>query len=53
MRVERVAAKIVDKWLRKGNMARCMRDILPHSGLSFEDREKVARIVHDLSLIHI
>jgi len=48
MRVERVAAKIVDKWLRKGNMARCMRDILPRSGLSFEDREKVARIVHDI-----
>jgi len=46
--IEKVAAKIIAKWLRKGNMARCMRDILPHSGLGFKEREEVARIVHDV-----
>jgi len=47
-RIENIAARIIGKWLRKGNMARCMRDILPHSGLNFEEREKVAEIVHDV-----
>ncbi len=46
--IEKVAARIIRKWLRKGNMARAMRDILPHSGLSFDEREEVARIVHDV-----
>ncbi len=46
--IEKYAIKIVAKWLRKGNMARAMRDILPHSGLSFEDRDRVAEIVHDI-----
>lgn len=46
--IEKIAARIIAKWLRKGNMARCMRDILPRSGLSFEEREEVARIVHDV-----
>ncbi len=45
-KIEKIAAKIVDKWLRKGNMARCMRDILPRSGLSLKEREDVARLVH-------
>ena len=40
--------RIIGKWLRKGNMARAMRDILPHSGLNFEEREQVARVVHDV-----
>ena len=44
----KVAVRIIAKWLRKGNMARAMRDILPHSGLSFEEREQIARIVHDV-----
>jgi len=48
MSVEKIASRIIDKWLRKGNMARCMRDILPHSGLSLKERERVARIVHDI-----
>ncbi len=48
MKTVKVAARIVDKWLRKGNMARCMRDILPHSGLSLEEREIVSRLVHQV-----
>ena len=46
--MERVAIAIIKKWLRKGNMARCMRDILPHSGLSLDEREEVAKIVHNV-----
>ena len=44
--MQRIAIAIVKKWLRKGNMARCMRDVLPNSGLNFEDREAIAKIVH-------
>jgi len=47
-KVEKVAIRIIAKWLRKGNMARCMRDILPHSGLGNGEREEVANIVHDV-----
>lgn len=36
------------KYLKKGNMARCLRDILPSSGLSKEQRETVAEIVHNV-----
>jgi 16S rRNA (cytosine967-C5)-methyltransferase len=45
---EKVAIRIVAKYLRKGNMARCLRDILPSSGLSNEQREEIAEIVHDV-----
>ncbi len=45
-RVKRTAAKIIAKWLRKGNMARAMRDVLPASGLSQGERDFVAEIVH-------
>ncbi len=44
----KVAAKIIAKWLRKGNMARAMRDILPRSGLTLEERTEVAELVHDI-----
>ncbi len=44
--IEKVAIQVVAKYLKKGNMARCLRDILPPSGLSKEDREAVAEIVH-------
>ncbi len=47
-KIDRVASRIIHKWLKKGNMARAMRDVLPRSGLSFEDRNEVARIVHDV-----
>ena len=45
---EKIAARIVTKYLRKGNMARCLRDILPSSGLSKEQREEIAELVHDV-----
>ncbi len=47
-RPERVASVVIRKWLRKGNMARCMRDILPRSGLTRVEREKAARILHEV-----
>ena len=46
--VNRVAAEVIDRWLRKGNMAARMRDVLPKSDLSLEEREEVARIVHSV-----
>lgn len=45
---EKVAVRIVAKYLRKGNMARCLRDILPSADLSKEQREEIAEIVHDV-----
>lgn len=47
-KAERAAVAVVRKWLRKGNMARCMRDILPRAGLSREERDRAARIVHEV-----
>ncbi len=46
--MRRIAVAIIKKWLRKGNMARCMRDILPRSNLNFKEREEVAKIVHNV-----
>jgi len=46
--IEQVATCVVTKYLKKGNMARCLRDILPSSGLTKEQREGVAEIVHDV-----
>jgi len=43
---EKVAAQVLTKYLKKGNMARCLRDILPSAGLSREQRENIADIVH-------
>ncbi len=48
MKVNKAAEIIVYKWLKKGNMARAMRDVLPSSGLSDKDREKIAEMVHDI-----
>ncbi|HVQ01339.1 MAG TPA: RsmB/NOP family class I SAM-dependent RNA methyltransferase [Candidatus Thermoplasmatota archaeon] len=45
-KTEQVATQVVSKYLRKGNMAGCLRDILPSSGLSKEQREAVAELVH-------
>ncbi len=47
-KIERVAAKIIAKWVKKGNMARAMRDVLPYSGLSYDERNAVATIVHNV-----
>jgi 16S rRNA (cytosine967-C5)-methyltransferase len=41
-----VAVQVITKYLRKGNMARCLRDILPSAGLSKEQREMTAELVH-------
>ena len=46
MNVDKIAERIIAKWLKKGNMARCMRDILPSSNLSVNERNLVAEIVH-------
>ena len=45
---EKVAARIITKYLKKGNMARCLRDILPSSGLSKAQREEIAELIHDV-----
>jgi len=45
---EKVAARVITKYLKKGNMARCLRDILPSSGLSKEQREEIAELIHDV-----
>ncbi len=47
-KIERTAIKILAKWMRKGNMARAMRDYLPSSGLSPVERNQVAEIVHTI-----
>jgi 16S rRNA (cytosine967-C5)-methyltransferase len=43
---ENIAVRIVAKYLKKGNMARCLRDILPSAGLSKKQREEIAEVVH-------
>ncbi len=43
---EKVAAQVITKYLKKGNMARCLRDILPKSNLSKIQREGIADLVH-------
>jgi 16S rRNA (cytosine967-C5)-methyltransferase len=43
---EKIAAQVITKYFKKGNMARCLRDILPSAGLSKEQREGIADIVH-------
>jgi 16S rRNA (cytosine967-C5)-methyltransferase len=45
---EKIVTRIIAKYLRKGNMARCLRDILPSAGLSKEQREEIAVLVHDV-----
>jgi 16S rRNA (cytosine967-C5)-methyltransferase len=46
--MEKVAVRVITKYLKKGNMARCLRDILPSAGLTKEQREKISEIVHDV-----
>jgi 16S rRNA (cytosine967-C5)-methyltransferase len=43
---EKVAAQVITKYLKKGNMARCLRDILPSANLSRKQREDIADLVH-------
>jgi len=46
--LEKIATKVIWKYLKKGNMSRCLRDILPSTNLTREQRESVADIVHDV-----
>lgn len=46
--LEKIATKVIWKYLKKGNMSRCLRDILPSTNLTREQREAVADIVHDV-----
>ncbi len=46
--LEKIATKVVAKYMRKGNMSRCLRDILPATDLTKEQREVVAETVHDV-----
>ena len=43
-----VAIQVIAKYLKKNKMAMCLRDILPNSGLSLEQRQNVADIAHDV-----
>ena len=43
-----IAIRVITKYLKKNKMAMCLRDILPNSGLSLEDRQEVADIVHEV-----
>lgn len=43
---EKIAIRIITKYLKKGNMARCLRDILPSTNLSKEQREQIAELTH-------
>jgi len=45
---EKIAVRIISKYLKKGNMARCLRDILPTAGLTKEQREEIAELVHNV-----
>ncbi|MEM0493335.1 MAG: RsmB/NOP family class I SAM-dependent RNA methyltransferase [Candidatus Thermoplasmatota archaeon] len=45
---DKIAVKILFKYLRKGNMSRCLRDILPKSKLNLTEREEVADLIHDI-----
>lgn len=46
--LEKIAARVISKYVKKGNMSRCLRDILPSTNLTREQRETVADIVHDV-----
>ena len=48
MDTKAVAIQVITKYLKKKNMAMCLRDILPSSDLSLEERQDVADIVHDV-----
>lgn len=48
MDTKAVAIQVITKYLKKKNMAMCLRDILPSSDLSLEERQDVADIAHDV-----
>ncbi|RLG59564.1 MAG: RsmB/NOP family class I SAM-dependent RNA methyltransferase [Candidatus Hydrothermarchaeota archaeon] len=48
-KINEITIKIVEKWLRKGNMARCLRNVLPYTRLSLRERERIARAMHSIA----
>ena len=48
MEEDKVAIAIIRKWLKKGNISRCMRDLLPSSSLNLIERERVAELIHKI-----
>jgi 16S rRNA (cytosine967-C5)-methyltransferase len=45
---DKIAIRILSKYLRKGNMSRCLRDVLPSSKLDLKEREEIAGLIHDI-----
>jgi 16S rRNA (cytosine967-C5)-methyltransferase len=45
---DKIAVQVLTKYFRKGNMARCLRDILPSANLTKEQRTEIADIVHEV-----
>ncbi|MCD6382983.1 MAG: RsmB/NOP family class I SAM-dependent RNA methyltransferase [Thermoplasmata archaeon] len=45
-RLRRVAEEAVEEWIKGRRMARVLRELLPRSGLTLEERERVAETVH-------
>ena len=45
---EKIMLQVIAKYLRKGNMARCLRDLLPPADLSREDRRQIADLMHEI-----
>ncbi|RLF48624.1 MAG: hypothetical protein DRN20_04180 [Thermoplasmata archaeon] len=43
-----IALRVIKKWLKKRNMARCLRDILPACKVSGSERDKIAYAVHEV-----
>ena len=43
-----IAIRVIAKYLKKNKMAMCLRDILPSSGLTLEERQNVADIANDV-----
>lgn len=45
-KAKRVSLQVLNKYCRKGNMARSLRDFLPSAGLSREERRDIANLMH-------
>lgn len=45
-KARRVAERAIERWLKGERMARTLREVLPRSGLTLEERERVAEVVH-------
>lgn len=43
-----ILIRILEKYLKKGNVGRCLRDILPYSNLDLRERAEISRIIHKI-----